>query len=94
MAIEITQLLHAGIRIGPDDADVAKAEDFYQGFLGLQRDGVRPHIPTVPGFWVNVKDDDRGQQIHIMGAEGDVQGGALRKARPDPPPSRLRGARP
>ena len=82
MAIEITQLLHAGVRIGPDDVDVAKAEDFYQGLLGLQRDGVRPHIPTAPGFWVNVKDDDRGQQIHIMGAEGTSK--AARSEKHDP----------
>lgn len=82
MAIEITQLLHAGVRIGPKDDDVAKATDFYGGLLGLQRDGERPDIPTIPGFWVNVKDGDRGQQIHIMGAEG--QSKAARSEKHDP----------
>lgn len=70
MTIEVTHLMHAGIRIGPTEDDVEKANRFYGGLLGLQRDGERPHIPSIPGFWVNVKDGDRGQQIHIMGAEG------------------------
>lgn len=82
MGIEITQLLHAGVRIGPGDEDVARATDFYGGLLGLQRDGERPHIPTIPGFWVNVRDGDRGQQIHIMGAEG--QSKAARSEKHDP----------
>jgi glyoxylase I family protein len=82
MGIEITQLLHAGVRIGPSDDDVARATDFYGGLLGLQRDGERPHIPTIPGFWVNVKDGDRGQQIHIMGAEGKSR--AARSDKHDP----------
>ena len=82
MGIEITKLLHAGVRIGPSDEDVAKAADFYEGLLGLEHDGARPHIPTVPGFWVNVRDGDRGQQIHIMGAEG--QSKAARSEKHDP----------
>ena len=70
MTIKVRKLLHAGVRIGPTEEDVAKAHDFYAGLLGLQHDDGRPHIPTIPGFWVNLEQDDTGQQLHIMGAEG------------------------
>lgn len=70
MAIEITQLMHAGIRVDPTEEAVTQANEFYGGLLGLQKDAERPHIPSIPGFWVNLKDGDRSQQIHIMGAEG------------------------
>ncbi len=70
MPIRITKLLHAGVRVGPGDENVKKAQDFYGDLLGLQRDVERPHIPGIPGFWMNLRDGDRTQQIHIFGAEG------------------------
>ena len=82
MAIKIRKLLHAGVRIGPTEEDVVKAHDFYAGLLGLQHDGGRPHIPTIPGFWVNLAQDDTGQQLHIMGAEGMSK--AARSEKHDP----------
>lgn len=70
MPIKITKLLHAGVRVGPGEANVRKALDFYNGLLGLERDVHRPQIPGIPGFWANLKHGDRQQQIHIFGAEG------------------------
>jgi catechol 2,3-dioxygenase-like lactoylglutathione lyase family enzyme len=70
MPIKITKLLHAGVRVGPGDANVKKALDFYGELLGLEADKYRPHIPGIPGYWMNLKDGDRSQQIHIFGAEG------------------------
>ena len=62
--------MHAGIRIGPTEDDAATAKTFYEGLLGLQTDGERPYIEGIPGFWSNVQEGNRGQQVHIMGAEG------------------------
>src|ERR1041384_4730839 len=70
MPIKITKLLHAGVRVGPGDDNVKKALDFYEGLLGLERDRYRPHVPGVPGHWMNLKAGDRSQQIHLFGAEG------------------------
>ena len=70
MAIRITKLLHAGVRVGPGDENVKKALDFYEGLLGLQRDEYRPYVPGVPGHWMNVKEGDRNLQVHLFGAEG------------------------
>ena len=82
MAIKVTGLMHAGVRIGPSDEDIEKANDFYSGLLGLERDTGRPHIPTIPGFWVNVKDGARSTQIHVFGAEGMSK--AARSPQQDP----------
>lgn len=70
MPIKVKGLLHAGVRIPPGDDDVAKATAFYGDLLGLEVDTERGHIPGIPGFWVNVQPGDRGQQIHVFGAEG------------------------
>lgn len=70
MTIEVLGLLHAGVRVGPTEEDVARAREFYAGLLGLEVDGERPEIKGIPGFWNNVRDGDRSQQLHIMGAEG------------------------
>jgi len=70
MAIKITKLLHAGVRVGPGDENVKKALDFYGGLLGLQSDEYRPYVPGIPGHWMNIKDGDRSLQIHLFGAEG------------------------
>jgi len=82
MAIRIVELLHAGLRVPMGEAQVEKALGFYVGLLGMQRDGERPHIPTIPGAWVNVKTGDRGRQLHIMCAEG--KSAAARTATEDP----------
>jgi catechol 2,3-dioxygenase-like lactoylglutathione lyase family enzyme len=70
MPIKITKILHAGVRVGPGDENVKKALDFYGGLLGLQADEYRPHIPGIPGYWMNITDGDRSLQIHLFGAEG------------------------
>jgi glyoxylase I family protein len=70
MTIQVLGLMHAGIRIGPTAEDETKAKQFYQDLLGLETDGKRPDIEGIPGFWSNVREGDRGQQVHIMGAEG------------------------
>jgi catechol 2,3-dioxygenase-like lactoylglutathione lyase family enzyme len=70
MAIKVLGLLHAGVRISSGDEDVARANDVYSGLLGLEVDAERGHISGIPGFWVNVRPGDRGQQIHIFGSDG------------------------
>jgi catechol 2,3-dioxygenase-like lactoylglutathione lyase family enzyme len=70
MAIKITRLLHAGIRVAPDEASVADAGKFYSDVLGLSADRARPEIPGIPGFWFNVENGAAALQVHVMGAEG------------------------
>jgi catechol 2,3-dioxygenase-like lactoylglutathione lyase family enzyme len=82
MTIKIVGLMHAGVRIGPGEDDLKKAEDFYGGLLGMEYDGERPYIEAIPGFWANARDGDRSQQLHIMGAAG--QSPVARSSKQDP----------
>lgn len=82
MAIQVTALMHAGLRVGRSDDDIAKAKAFYQDMLGLETDANRPEIPGIPGFWSNVDAGGRNQQVHIMGAEGASP--VARSAKQDP----------
>lgn len=82
MAIQVTALMHAGLRVGRSDEDIAKAKAFYQDMLGLETDGDRPEIPGIPGFWSNLNSGAQPQQVHIMGAEGASP--VSRSARQDP----------
>ena len=82
MPIKITKLLHAGVRVGPGDENVKKALEFYSGLLGLEPDQYRPYVPGIPGYWMNVHNGDRSQQIHLFGAEGVSPMG--RSAKEDP----------
>jgi len=70
MTIKIKKLLHIGIRVDPDDNSITEANTFYSDVLGLQIDTQRPEITGIPGFWVNISDGDRTQQVHVMGATG------------------------
>jgi catechol 2,3-dioxygenase-like lactoylglutathione lyase family enzyme len=70
MPIKVLELHHHGIRIGKSDADVGKARDFYTDVLGLEADAGRPNIPGIPGFWLDVGNEQGSAQIHVMGAEG------------------------
>jgi extradiol dioxygenase family protein len=67
MAIEVLELHHHGIRVGPSKDDVAKARKFYGDVLGLSHDPGRPEIPTIDGYWMDVGGT---AQIHLMGVEG------------------------
>lgn len=67
MAINVLELHHHGIRVGPTPGDLDKALAFYGDVLGLARDTGRPDIPAVPGFWMDV---GGRAQIHLMGATG------------------------
>ncbi len=82
MAIKVVGLMHAGVRITPEEGDVATALDVYRDLLGLEVDPARPDIAGIPGFWVNVSAGDPGQQIHVMGAAG--QSPRARSAKQDP----------
>ncbi len=82
MGIKVVGLLHAGMRIPPGDDDVTGARAFYGDLLGLEIDEERGHIPGIPGFWVNIRAGDRGQQVHIFGADG--QSPRARSEREDP----------
>ena len=70
MAIKIKKLLHIGVRVDPDENSINEANAFYSDVLGLQIDTQRPEITGIPGFWVNISDGDRTQQVHVMGATG------------------------
>ena len=70
MAIKIKKLLHIGVRVAPDENSINEANAFYSDVLGLQIDTQRPEITGIPGFWVNISDGDRTQQVHVMGATG------------------------
>ena len=82
MAIKVVGLMHAGIRVAPQEADIEAAREIWSGLLGLQIDAERPHIPGIPGFWINLAEGDRSQQIHVFGAEGASP--AARSAKQDP----------
>jgi hypothetical protein len=49
MGVEITGFLHAGYRIGTAADQVDEAVVFYREVLGLEIDGTRPQIATIPG---------------------------------------------
>ena len=70
MTIKIKKLLHIGVRVDPDENSINEANAFYSDVLGLQIDTQRPEITGIPGFWVNISDGDRTQQVHVMGATG------------------------
>ena len=70
MTIKIKKLLHIGVRVDPDENSINEANAFYSDVLGLQIDTQRPEIKGIPGFWVNISDGDRTQQVHVMGATG------------------------
>ena len=67
MAIEVLELHHHGIRVGPTLEAVKKAHDFYHDVLGLSPDAGRPFIPTIDGYWMDVGGT---AQIHLMGVDG------------------------
>lgn len=67
MAVKVLELHHHGIRVGPTEAEAAKALTFYRDVLGLFPDPGRPHIPAFPGYWMDVGGT---AQIHLMGVEG------------------------
>ena len=82
MALKVLGMMHTGLRIGPGDADMQKAEWFYGDLLGLSNDEKRPNIPGIPGFWAELPGQKPAQQIHIMGAEG--QSPVARSDKQDP----------
>ncbi len=52
MAIEVLELHHHGIRIGPNPDAVKKAHDFYHTVLGLNPDpAVPPSRPSTATGW-------------------------------------------
>jgi catechol 2,3-dioxygenase-like lactoylglutathione lyase family enzyme len=65
MAVRVLELHHHGIRVNPDETEKSLA--FYRDVLGLTPDTGRPHIPGIPGYWMDCGNDT---QIHIMGCEG------------------------
>jgi len=67
MAITVIELHHHGIRVGQTEADADRALQFYRDVLGLSPDPGRPHIPTIPGYWMDVGGK---AQIHLMGVNG------------------------
>ena len=70
ITIKIEKLLHNKVRSDPNENSIKEANTFYSDLLGLQIDTQRPEINGIPGFWVDISDGDRTQQIHLMGATG------------------------
>ena len=66
MAVEVLELHHHAIRVGPSEAEVKQAGEFYQTVLGLSPDPGRS-IPGQPGHWMNVGET---AQVHLMGITG------------------------
>jgi catechol 2,3-dioxygenase-like lactoylglutathione lyase family enzyme len=85
MAIEVLELHHHGIRVGPTPDAVKKAHDFYHTVLGLSPDPGRPQIPSIDGYWMDVGGT---AQIHLMGVDGQSQVRQGPGARPSSPPWR------
>lgn len=85
MAIKVLGLMHAGIRIPAGADDTTKAGAIYGDLLGLEFDQARGDIAGIPGFWVNIKPGDRGQQIHVFGADGQSPAAHSQKQDPTRP---------
>lgn len=82
MSLRVTGFLHSGYRIGGDPERVAEAVAFYREVLGLQIDADRPHIPGIPGAWMELPERSGGSQIHLFVADGTSP--VARDARRDP----------
>ena len=67
MAVEVLELHHHGIRVGPTKEEADAAMHFYRDVLGLSADPGRPSIPTIEGYWMDV---GGRAQIHLMGVDG------------------------
>jgi len=79
MAVNVLELHHHGIRVGPSADDEKTALAFYRDVLGLSPDPGRPDIPGVPGYWMEV---GGRAQIHLMAVTG--QSRYAKGARQDP----------
>jgi len=55
--MKITKILHASVLVD----DIERSLGFYQGILGLERDGSRPDL-GYPGAWLNIGE----QQLHLL----------------------------
>jgi catechol 2,3-dioxygenase-like lactoylglutathione lyase family enzyme len=64
MAIKVLELHHHGICMHPTLTE--RMRGFYEGVLGLTPDPGRPHIPGIPGYWMDLGDT----QIHLMAKDG------------------------
>jgi catechol 2,3-dioxygenase-like lactoylglutathione lyase family enzyme len=82
MAVEVLELHHHGIRVGPTKQDADQAMSFYRDVLGLSPDPGRPTIPTIEGYWMDVGGT---AQIHLMGVDGMSK---FAQGSPDRDPSR------
>jgi hypothetical protein len=82
VTIKVVGFMHAGIRVAPDEASIARAEEVYRDMLGLPMDAKRPEIPGNPGFWSNIAGPAPDLQVHVMGADGSSP--AAQSERHDP----------
>ena len=70
MSIEIAGMLHAGYRIGTDGGQVDTIVEFYKKVFQLDIDPNRPHIPTIPGAWIQLPESQIEPQVHLFVANG------------------------
>ena len=70
MTIEVTGMLHTGYRIGTDGDQVDAIVEFYKKVFQLDIDPNRPHIPTIPGAWVQLPESQIKPQVHLFVADG------------------------
>ena len=82
MPVEVLELHHHGIRIGPSDDAQKSARELCSGVLGLEADPGRPNVPGIPGFRMYVGGGEQRTRIHLMGAAGESP--VARSAEEDP----------
>ena len=70
MSLEVVGVLHTGYRIGTDEKQVDAIVEFYKKVLGIDIDPSRPHIPTIPGAWIQFPQSMIAPQIHLFIADG------------------------
>lgn len=80
MAIRIMELHHVGLRIPTDPDGFEATRRFYEEVMGVTADKARPDFSDLPGFWMNVGENN---QVHLMAMEG----ASARAKSPDKDPS-------
>jgi extradiol dioxygenase family protein len=66
MAIKVLEIHHHAVRVDGDDQKLKNVQSFYGDVLGMGADTGRPHLPGIPGMWINVGEVG---QIHLIGGD-------------------------
>ncbi len=66
MAIKVLEIHHHAVRVDGDDDKLKNVQNFYSDVLGMGHDTGRPHLPGIPGMWINVGEVG---QLHLIGGD-------------------------